>query len=118
MAPIVGYLIAGILVGPYSPGFEAGHHTLVGAAILSIAINPWLFKRLLGLEKVIERYPLVNDWFQRRSAARGQLASVNEACIQTTDAASPVIGPVRPATASSGEGPRSPRRRRASARWD
>lgn len=57
---------------------EAGHHALVGAAILSISLNPWIFKRFLALEKWVQQQPRLNAWLQERSNTRGERANVSE----------------------------------------
>lgn len=36
---------------------EPGHHALVACAIISISLNPWLFKRLLDLEPLLKKHP-------------------------------------------------------------
>jgi len=45
-----------------------GHHALVGAAIISISLNPWLFKRLLALEPWVNQRPWLRERLDRRSA--------------------------------------------------
>jgi K+:H+ antiporter len=76
LSPIVGYLMAGILVGPYTPGFVADRalaeqlgvltieatNTLVGAAIVSITLNPLLFRAVGPVER----------WAARRKPVRPQ----------------------------------------------
>ncbi len=44
----------------------AGHDALVGAAIISISLNPWLFKRLLALEPWIKQHPRLHGFLNRR----------------------------------------------------
>ena len=45
---------------------EAGHHAVVACAIVSISLNPWLFKRLLALEPWIKRRPRLHALLNRR----------------------------------------------------
>lgn len=54
-----------------------GHHALVATAIISISLNPWLFKRLLAMEPWLQKHPWLKDHLNRRSAKLGR--RVNEA---------------------------------------
>lgn len=54
---------------------DSGHHALVAAAILSISLNPAVFKWMLALEPWVQRHPKLNAWLQRRTDARGQSAN-------------------------------------------
>ena len=38
LSPIIGYLIAGILVGPYTPGFEADEHVAESFAEIGVIL--------------------------------------------------------------------------------
>ncbi len=55
---------------------EAGHHALVACAIVSISVNPWLFKRMLALEPWLQTKPRLMALINRRVAALGQGANV------------------------------------------
>jgi CPA2 family monovalent cation:H+ antiporter-2 len=50
----------------------AGHDALVGAAIVSISLNPWLFKRLLALEPWIKQHPRLYAVLNRRVDRLGE----------------------------------------------
>jgi CPA2 family monovalent cation:H+ antiporter-2 len=45
---------------------DAGHHALVACAIVSISLNPWLFKRLLDLEPWVKKHPRLYAILNRR----------------------------------------------------
>ena len=45
---------------------EAGHHALVACAIVSISLNPWLFKTLVELEPWLKRHPRLYAVLNRR----------------------------------------------------
>ena len=51
---------------------EVGHHALVACAIISISLNPWLFKRLLDLEPWIKKQPRLHAILNRRVEKLGQ----------------------------------------------
>ncbi|HEY0967317.1 MAG TPA: cation:proton antiporter [Opitutaceae bacterium] len=55
---------------------EAGHHALVAAAIISISLNPWLFRRIMALEGWAKRQPKLQAWLDQRTAVHG--AAVND----------------------------------------
>lgn len=50
---------------------EAGHHALVACAIISISLNPWLFKRMIELEPWLQRHPRLFALVNRRVQAHG-----------------------------------------------
>lgn len=50
----------------------AGRDALVGAAIISISLNPWLFQRLLALEPWIKRHPALDRFMNRRADRLGE----------------------------------------------
>lgn len=58
---------------------DAGHHALVASAIISISLNPWMFRSMMALEGWVQRRPRLQAWFNLRSAARGAVANVAEA---------------------------------------
>jgi CPA2 family monovalent cation:H+ antiporter-2 len=45
---------------------DAGHHALVACAIVSISLNPWVFKSLLDLEPWLRKHPRVYTLLNRR----------------------------------------------------
>jgi CPA2 family monovalent cation:H+ antiporter-2 len=49
---------------------EAGHNLIVASAIVSITINPFLFRLIDPLEKVIARWPRLNRLLNRRAKTR------------------------------------------------
>lgn len=53
----------------------SGHHALVGSAMISITLNPWLFRRFLAMEGWVHRQPRLSAWLDQRSAARGNAAN-------------------------------------------
>jgi CPA2 family monovalent cation:H+ antiporter-2 len=54
---------------------DAGHHALVACAIISISVNPWLFKTLLGLEPWLKTKPKLMAVINRRIEKLGQGAN-------------------------------------------
>lgn len=54
---------------------DAGHHALVGAAIISITLNPWLFQRLMALEPWLKTKPKVMAVLNRRIERLGNAAN-------------------------------------------
>jgi CPA2 family monovalent cation:H+ antiporter-2 len=50
---------------------EAAHNLLVACAIVSITLNPMLFRTIPMLEKWLKRYPAVWKFMNRRAIARG-----------------------------------------------
>jgi monovalent cation:H+ antiporter-2, CPA2 family len=67
------------------------HNIIVGAAIVSIAVNPFLFRRILALESTLARWP----WLARRlaasSGARGAQANA-AAAARREDPGAIVVG--------------------------
>jgi CPA2 family monovalent cation:H+ antiporter-2 len=57
----------------------AGHHALVACAIVSISLNPFIFKRLLALEPILQRYPRLFAFANRRVQQHGRDANRVEA---------------------------------------
>ncbi len=57
----------------------AGHHAIVAAAILSISLNPWMFRWTLGLEAWVKRHPALNRVTNRAVLARAKAANRHEA---------------------------------------
>jgi CPA2 family monovalent cation:H+ antiporter-2 len=53
----------------------AGHHALVACAMISISLNPWLFKRLLALEPWLQKHPQLLALANRRVKALGAEAN-------------------------------------------
>ncbi len=66
---------------------EAGHHTLVATAIVSISLNPWLFKRLLALEGWTKGRPRLHAFLNRRVETLG--ATVNARAAEAVAAPAP-----------------------------
>jgi CPA2 family monovalent cation:H+ antiporter-2 len=58
---------------------DSGHHALVACAIISISLNPWLFKHLLELEPWLKRHPRVYAVLNRRIEKLGR--ATNETAI-------------------------------------
>jgi CPA2 family monovalent cation:H+ antiporter-2 len=77
---------------------EAGHHALVACAIVSISLNPWLFKRLLDLEPWLKKHPRVYAVLNRRVEKLGAATNRSAAeAIRVADATRVIIvgyGPV------------------------
>jgi predicted Kef-type K+ transport protein len=57
--PIVGYLLAGVAVGPFTPGF---------VALLSISINPPLCRRVGAMEVWARARPALAGLVEGRKA--------------------------------------------------
>lgn len=74
----------------------AGHDALVGCAILSISLNPWLFQRLLALEPWFQQHPKLYRFLNRRMDRRGE---------QTNAAESARLADVRGSVVVVGYGP-------------
>ncbi|HYP15681.1 MAG TPA: cation:proton antiporter [Opitutus sp.] len=75
----------------------AGHHALVACAMISISLNPWLFKRLLALEPWLQRHPSLLAMANRRVKALGETANRASAAAReaaTVDAIVVGYGPV------------------------
>lgn len=62
---------------------DAGHHALVASAIISISLNPWMFRRVMALESWARRQPRLQAWLDRRTASHG--AAVNDVECHRTD---------------------------------
>jgi CPA2 family monovalent cation:H+ antiporter-2 len=58
---------------------EAGHHALVACAIISISLNPWLFKKSLELEPWVKKHPRLNALVNSRVNKLG--AETNRAAL-------------------------------------
>jgi CPA2 family monovalent cation:H+ antiporter-2 len=56
---------------------EAGHHALVACAIVSISLNPWIFKRCLALEPWVKKHPRLNALLNRSVVRLGTEANRN-----------------------------------------
>jgi CPA2 family monovalent cation:H+ antiporter-2 len=54
---------------------DTGRNALIAGAILSISLNPLLFRRLQGLEPLLARNPTVAWWLARRIQSREQGAT-------------------------------------------
>jgi CPA2 family monovalent cation:H+ antiporter-2 len=76
----------------------AGHDALVACAIVSISVNPWLFKRMLALEPVLKRSPRLYRILNRRIDAVGEDVNRAEAARLAEMTKGPVVivgyGPV------------------------
>lgn len=74
----------------------AGHHAIVAAAIVSISINPWLYGQFLRVETLVNRWPKLRHWLDRRAAEAG--ASANLRHVKKPNGAAEVVivgyGPV------------------------
>jgi CPA2 family monovalent cation:H+ antiporter-2 len=55
-----------------------GYHAIVGSAIISISINPWLYGRYLRLENVVNRWPKLRAWIDQRAQDKGASANLRE----------------------------------------
>jgi CPA2 family monovalent cation:H+ antiporter-2 len=66
---------------------EAGHHALVACAIISISLNPWLFKRLLDLEPWLKKHPRIHAVLNLRVEKLG--AATNLAAAESIAAPGP-----------------------------
>ncbi|HEY3963246.1 MAG TPA: cation:proton antiporter [Planctomycetaceae bacterium] len=70
------------LAGRYKLITDDAHHVLVGAAIISITLNPILFRSLHPIEDWLKRRPLLWRLLNARAERRMQLAKpVGEACV-------------------------------------
>jgi CPA2 family monovalent cation:H+ antiporter-2 len=54
----------------------SGHNVIVAAAIVSISLNPLIFRRMLALEPRLAKWPFLARWLSRRSEKLG--AELNE----------------------------------------
>lgn len=57
---------------------ESGYGALVACAIISISLNPFLFRRLLALEGWVQRRPRLQAWLDRRTRDRGERGNREE----------------------------------------
>lgn len=57
---------------------EAGYGALVACAIISISLNPLLFRVMMSLESWVRNKPALNAWIERRTGARGEIANQKE----------------------------------------
>jgi CPA2 family monovalent cation:H+ antiporter-2 len=77
---------------------DAGHHALVACAIVSISLNPWIFKHLLGLEPWLKRHPRWYAVLNRRIEKLGAATNASAIASFAASASSRVIvvgyGPV------------------------
>jgi CPA2 family monovalent cation:H+ antiporter-2 len=74
---------------------SSGRNVLVGAAIISISVNPFIFRSMVALERPLERWPLMARWLGRRSQKLGQRA--NESAAQRSEDPGAIVvgyGPV------------------------
>jgi monovalent cation:H+ antiporter-2, CPA2 family len=51
---------------------DTGHHALVACAIVSISMNPWLFRATAAFERWVGTKPALQTWIDRRSGRFGQ----------------------------------------------
>ncbi len=58
---------------------DEGHDALVACAIISISVNPWLFKKLLALEPWLKKKPAVMAIINRRIEKLGKTANTADA---------------------------------------
>lgn len=58
---------------------ESGRNALIAGAIVSISVNPWLFRWLLALEPRLARSRWIGWWLATRSHARAQDANASAA---------------------------------------
>ena len=77
---------------------EAGHHALVACAIVSISLNPWLFRRALALEPWVKRHPRLHALVNRRVERLGAATNARSAAALAAPAPERVVivgyGPV------------------------
>ncbi|MES2697647.1 MAG: cation:proton antiporter [Verrucomicrobiota bacterium] len=57
---------------------DSGYHALVACAMVSISLNPWLFKTILGSEAWIKSKPRLHALLNRRVEAVGRMANKAE----------------------------------------
>jgi CPA2 family monovalent cation:H+ antiporter-2 len=70
----------------------SGHNVVVGAAIISISLNPFVFRRMLALEPVLGRSALLTKWLAWRSEKLGARANVIAAKRMQEDPGAIVVG--------------------------
>lgn len=64
---------------------EQGYGALVACAIISISLNPLLFKRLLAIEGWVQSRPGLSAWFERRICALGKDAKAQGPALPAAD---------------------------------
>ena len=73
----------------------SGHNVIVAAAIVSISLNPLIFRRMLALEPRMAKWPLLAKWLAGRNEKLG--ARANEIAAQRTEDPGAIVvgyGPV------------------------
>jgi CPA2 family monovalent cation:H+ antiporter-2 len=73
----------------------SGSNVIVGAAIISIALNPFIFRSMLALEPGLAKWPFLTRWVTSRGEKRGQKA--NEAAAHRAEDPGAIVvgyGPV------------------------
>ena len=64
ISPIVGYLLAGVAVGPYTPGFVADAN--LAQQLADVGITPYVNRlAMLKLERMWADRPRLADWYAR-----------------------------------------------------
>ena len=58
---------------------DSGHNIVVAAAIVSISLNPLIFRRMLALEPRLKKWPFLARWLAGRSEKLGAQANENAA---------------------------------------
>ncbi|HMJ05107.1 MAG TPA: cation:proton antiporter [Chthoniobacterales bacterium] len=69
----------------------SGHNVIVAAAIVSISLNPLIFRRMLALEPRLAKWPFLTRWLAGRSEKLGARAN-EEAAKRTEDPGAIVVG--------------------------
>lgn len=67
--------ILGEMARTYDLMPDEGHHALVACAIVSISLNPWLFKSMLELEGWVKKQPKLHALLNRRVEKLGRTAN-------------------------------------------
>jgi CPA2 family monovalent cation:H+ antiporter-2 len=57
---------------------DVGYGALVACAIISIGMNPLLFRAMQRLESWVRSKPALESWIERRTGARGEIANKEE----------------------------------------
>lgn len=73
----------------------SGHHIIVAAAIVSISLNPLIFRRMLALEPRMAKWPFLRKWLAGRGEKLG--ARANEIAAQRAEDPGAIVvgyGPV------------------------
>lgn len=68
---------------------DAGYGALVACAIISISLNPLLFRQLLALEAWVQTRPRLSGWLDRRTTERGKAGNQLEAARSTRPSQGP-----------------------------